>query len=148
EEAATCAAPLTPQADDASPPGAERRTWVRYLSRLQGNCRPVGRNKTVDYWPGRLRDISTGGTRLLMGRRFEPGTLLALELPVAAGEQPRLLLARVVRVVNEGLGEWSHGCSFVHQIAEDDLQTLLSEDPVAPPSLCPPSSRAVVSTGP
>jgi hypothetical protein len=43
-----------------------------------------------------VRDISSEGIGLLLGRRFEPGAMLSIELTDAHVERPRLLLARVV----------------------------------------------------
>src|SRR5262249_13524870 len=46
---------------------------------LEAFCRSVAAVKD-DPWPARVRDLSTGSIGLHLTRRFEPGTLLVIEL--------------------------------------------------------------------
>ena len=76
-------------------------------------------------WPGVVRDVSAGGLGVVLARRFEPGTVLTVELEGGLRKQTRLLLAKVVRVQSEGLGHWKHGCQFVAPSEDDPLVTLV-----------------------
>ena len=60
---------------------------------------------------GEVRDISTGGLCLVLGRRFEPGAGLAIEVPDAEGGSSTLL-AKVVHVRTDGAGSWALGCAW------------------------------------
>jgi CheY-like chemotaxis protein len=121
---ATIAGPVLLHADTAAPPANERRSGVRYLCRLEGACHPVGHFRPEEWWPGMLRDISVVGGRLLLPRRFEVGTLLAIELPDAEGEYTRSLLARVGRVTKAPEGKWELGANFATRLAEEELRAL------------------------
>ena len=78
----------------AEPSGADRRAAIRYSSSeeylsLENSCRPLTapRNETWQAW---VRDFSTGGIGLAVTRRFEPGTLLTVELQDMSQQQTRL----------------------------------------------------------
>jgi hypothetical protein len=62
---------------------------------------------------------------LLLARRFEPGTDLAVELAAGADDPPRLFPVTVVRVARERGGHWVHGCTFPTPLAHADLTLLL-----------------------
>jgi CheY-like chemotaxis protein len=110
----------------ADAPETERRAQVRYLCHLQHACRPADRGASNEIWLGRIRDISVSGLRVFLGRRFEPGTLLTIEIPGADREDTRRLLARVVRATAESEGQWGLGCSFISDLSEAALQSLLA----------------------
>jgi len=110
----------------AQPPGDERRAFVRYRCGRSTSCQPVRQGGLGERWQGQLQDVSAGGLKLVLGRRFEPGSLLCVEPADADGDPSHSLLARVVRVVRESGGQWSHGCAFPRPLAEDDLKSLIS----------------------
>jgi hypothetical protein len=72
-----------------------------------------------------VEDVSRGGLRLLLDRRFEAGTLLRVEVELAK-ETLLPLLARVVNLVNRPDGTWVVGCSLAKELTEDELQVLLA----------------------
>jgi PilZ domain len=74
--------------------------------------------------PGRVKDISAGGIGVLVGRRFTPGAVLAVELPATARAAPRLLLARVIHATPEAGGGWHVGCGLVYPSLGDDPAAL------------------------
>jgi hypothetical protein len=76
-------------------------------------------------WLGMVQEVSRGGLRLLLNRRFEAGTLLQVELQGRQGGSPGQLLVRVVRVTPEASQWWVLGCAFVGEISEDEVQLLL-----------------------
>jgi hypothetical protein len=76
-------------------------------------------------WPVTIRDICSGGFQLLLSRRFEPGTLLVVDIHDSQGQATRMVLARVVRVTSLARGRWILGCSFTSPMTQDDLDSLL-----------------------
>jgi hypothetical protein len=78
-----------------------------------------------DPWPARVRDLSTGSIGLLLTRRFEPGTLLVIELEKKALSLSHTLVGRVVHATQNSNGSWQLGCTLANKIAEDDLQALM-----------------------
>lgn len=111
-------------APGAGHPGRERRVWVRYLCNLPTQCQPV-MSKSDACWTGQIQNISRGGINLAVSRRFEPGTLLHIELQAAPGQEVRTVLARVVHATLRKPGAWSLGCAFPWELGEDDLRALL-----------------------
>ncbi len=76
------AAPLLPTAaPDAAPTlsGSERRRAFRFPADLAATCRPL--QSGPNSWAAVIQDISGTGVRLRLARRFEPGSVLALEVP-------------------------------------------------------------------
>jgi hypothetical protein len=106
--------PVAPQRQT----GVERRTSVRYPCNLETACAPVAAESGAS-WGALIRDVSLGGVSLLLNRRFEPGTLLRVELR-DADETERTLFVRVVYVGKKGSG-WQHGCAFTRNLSEDEL---------------------------
>ena len=91
---------------------------------LEAFCRSVAAVKD-DPWPARVRDLSSGSIGLLLTRRFEPGTLLVIELEKKAASLSHTLVGRVVHATQYSAGGWMVGCTLANKIAEDDLQALL-----------------------
>jgi hypothetical protein len=91
---------------------------------LEAFCRSVAAVKD-DPWPARVRDLSAGSIGLLLTRRFEPGTLLVIELERKTHSLTHTLVARVVHATAQNGGGWMVGCTLANRIAEDDLQALL-----------------------
>jgi hypothetical protein len=116
--------PKAPAAPGCAPkrPGVERRASVRYPCGLASSCHTIT-SRREDAWTATVKDISRTGIGLLLGRRFEPGMILAVELPVEG--VPQLLLARVMHARSEGEGVWLIGCELVNPLAEDELKALL-----------------------
>ncbi len=110
----------------AEPPESENRAFVRYRCGISASCQPLGQLGLGPRWHGQLLDISAGGTRLLLGRRFEPGTVLLIDPVDLAGDPSQSFVARVVRVAQDSSGQWSHGCVFSRPVAENDLRSFLS----------------------
>ena len=101
----------------------ERRLEVRFPSRLKGACRAVGGDQDVS-WMAQVKDISASGIGLLLPRRFERGTVLAVEWPQPKANRPRRLLLRVVRVQALSRGQWLVGCTFASRLSEDEVEDL------------------------
>jgi hypothetical protein len=116
--------PKAPPAPACAPKqsGAERRAAVRYPCGLASSCHTIT-SRREDAWTATVKDISLTGIGLLLGRRFEPGILLAVEVPAEGA--PQLLLARVMHTRPHGEGVWLIGCELVNPLAEDELKALL-----------------------
>jgi hypothetical protein len=113
----------------AKPSGAERRASVRYPCSEENfssdnSCRPITARKN-EAWAATVRDLSTGGVGIVVNRRFEPGTLLSVELQDSEQTVNRNLLVRVVRVLEQGEGRWLLGCAFTNKLSDADLLTLM-----------------------
>jgi len=110
--------PVAPQ--PSAPPAAsavERRAFVRHFCDI---------GAVIDAWPARIQDISRGGVKVVVSRRFEVGTVLKLEVPIAGEENLHMILARVVRVIQEPTGSWCLGCAFVQEISQEEVEELLT----------------------
>jgi hypothetical protein len=113
------AAPPRPQQE-----GPERRASVRTTCRLEGVCRPLA-GAGGSSWPAEIRDLSAGGVGLLLGRRFERGTNLLVEVRPRRREAQRTLLARVVPVEPSAGQGWSVGCQLTQGFSGEELMELL-----------------------
>jgi hypothetical protein len=109
--------------------GADRRASVRYPCdpdsfSADNSCRPVTAPKK-ESWSAVVRDVSTGGIGIVINRRFEPGTLLTVDLEDAERTARRSLLVRVMRITQENSSAWMHGCAFTHKMSESELLDLM-----------------------
>ena len=112
-------------------PGSEdRRGWVRHVCGLKGDCQPMAFLSTGGRWPIRAKDISHGGVALLVSRRFEPNTLLAVELQDTEAQTITLPLARVQRAEKAG-NLWLLGCAWVSALDVSALENLLGAIPMS-----------------
>jgi hypothetical protein len=109
----------------------ERRAAKRHACRFEGQCKPVGNLHNSSSWPVTLQDISQGGFQLVMSRRFEPGTLLVVEVNAPQQDSPRMFLGRVVRVTMPAKGRWVLGCALSAPLAKEDLAILVKIRPAA-----------------
>jgi hypothetical protein len=106
----------------------ERRVWARQATNIDGICQPVAVETATEPetgWPGTIIDVSRGGIGLHLERRFLPGTLLIIELPSTEHEPARFLQVDVIRSTPHSDGGWIHGCKFLVELEEKDLQTLV-----------------------
>ncbi len=106
--------------------GDECRVTERFPCDVAASCQPPSAWRSGGReWPARIRDLSTGGLCLVLGRRFEPGAGLAVEAPAVDDGSPSTLLVRVVNVRAVGPGSWALGCAFVSPLSEEELQGLV-----------------------
>jgi PilZ domain-containing protein len=121
------------EAVDGPDASSERRTHLRHACQLNSLCRPAGRHQTGHSWKGYIEDVSIEGLKLNLNRRFEPGTLLAVEVNVTKEELvhvyhsaiSRFFLAKVVRVLRRRDRKWTLGCTLVKKFNDEDLDTLV-----------------------
>jgi hypothetical protein len=110
--------------DSGNPSGAERRAAVRYVSDLDTSCTPPSRVSEGN-WSAKVKDISTTGINLVLGRRFEPGTTLVLELQNANEGVSCTMLVQVRRIHESSPKKWSTGCAFLRRLTDLELKGLL-----------------------
>jgi serine/threonine protein kinase len=104
--------------------GKEHRKAERYKSGQEGRCLPLAGHEE-DQWTASLNDVSLTGVSLIVGRRFELGSLLTLWLPPLGDLVSGKLIVRVVRRESRPGRKWLLGCEFTHKISEEELQLLL-----------------------
>ena len=102
------------------------RVYERQSCELPVACQPAAAfGRELTRWSGTIRDVSQGGLRLILERRFEPGTGLAIELPEESSGETRTVLLKGVHVKRQLDGYWSLGCQFVSELSDDEIQRLL-----------------------
>jgi serine/threonine protein kinase len=121
----------TPKPDVRSPEAAadNRRGCVRYAvgvgSRGTINTSIFDAADAREEWPLVVQDVSASGVGLLLARRCEPGTELAVEVSAGADGEVRSVPVRVVRVRKDHYGHWTHGCAFLVPLGDAELSALL-----------------------
>jgi hypothetical protein len=119
---------------ESTSPNRERRAWVRYPTSQEVCCQPIAASTAGEReigWVERVCDISSGGLVLAMRRRFEPGSLLIIELPGKAKGHVRPTPVRVVHARLAGKRQHAVGCGFIAPLSEEELERLLAgERPV------------------
>jgi hypothetical protein len=110
-------------------PGApavpDRRTSERLASDLLIACHPLALPKKHSL-PALLRDVSSNGLSLVLRYRFEPGTLLVIDLDGASADGAAPLLGRVVHASAHGDGRWVLGCALRRPLTAKQLQECAS----------------------
>jgi hypothetical protein len=84
-----------------------------------------------------IQNVSSTGIGLVLGRRFEPGTTLSVELP---GTDRRPLLARVVQVQRQPDGRWLLGCTLASRLSEEEVEQMRGQPAEELPAPCEPVS--------
>ena len=103
-------------------PRPDCRLDERHPCDLPAACQPSSAWADQELqWTASVRDVSLGGVRLRLRRRFEAGAGLVIELPGGGTK----VLARVVHVQGQEDGSWVLGCSFAGRLGEDELNALL-----------------------
>jgi PilZ domain len=118
----------SPRLDPAPAPsgyrGNERRAWTRYPTHLETFCRQaVGGPEMC--WSGIIENLSRGGIKLIMHRRFEPGALLKVDVPLPVEQPTPYLISRVIYATLQPNGSWALGCAFTEELDEDYMWTIL-----------------------
>jgi hypothetical protein len=143
-----------PVSDNQPGPRVQCRVYERHTCGLPTTCHPTSTwgNKEAR-WRATIEDISVGGILLLLGRRFEPGAGLAIEIPGQEGEEPYTVLAKVIHAKSRGDGSWAVGSKFISELSDEELERLLgttgtsqhsSPAPEAQPEPVAPSQLAGV----
>jgi hypothetical protein len=114
-------------------PPIECRVYPRLSCEVATSCQPTSAwGRKDSRWSATISDVSPGGIRLIVRRRFEAGAGLGIELPGRDGEEPYTVLAKVIHVQPLPDGSWALGCKFISELSEDELQNLASSRPLSP----------------
>jgi PilZ domain len=130
------------------PSAQECRVYERQPCDVPTECRPAAAYKEAT-WSATIRNISIGGIRLVIKRRFEPGTCLAVELP--GNDDAYRVLAKVVYTQAAEAGSWAHGCRFISELSEGEVERLLKAIPGAtrgPAEIVPPAEGSATAVNP
>jgi serine/threonine protein kinase len=103
---------------------SNRRAAKRFPSQMQGFCETV-QGKKGGCWEVLIQDVSADGVGLVVSRRFEPRTVLLLELNPTAESPGRRLLVRVVRSTPLQRRRWLLGCDFGVRLNDEEVRSLL-----------------------
>jgi serine/threonine protein kinase len=114
----------------AGNPGPERRASVRYPCSLPTQCNRSssiheGETEPQDCWEATVQDLSAEGIGILVNRRFEPGTILTVDLRNSKQGFQRSMELRVIHVRRAARGSWFHGCIFAEPLSKLELRKLL-----------------------
>jgi hypothetical protein len=110
----------------------ECRVYERHSCGVAFRCQPAAMlGKDDRKWSGTIADASIGGVGLILERRFEKGTGLAIELPGHDKNDSDVVLAKVMHVSRRSDNTWMMGCQFLSELSEDELQRLLFRSPQA-----------------
>jgi|SRR5208282_5226295 len=112
------------QANRSAATSIERRAAVRYACDLDSSCRRITTGEK-DFWGAKILNISAMGIGLLIGRRFELGTLLGIELQGARDNSLHQVMVRVANVRSEGARQWILGCAFTTPLTDEEVEALL-----------------------
>jgi hypothetical protein len=120
-------------------PGVDRhslncRIYERLPCSLPTTCKPASSAAEEMSWSATISDISQGGVRINLQRRFEKGTGLAIELPGKNPGETSVGFVRVVHLRRLEDGAWSLGCQFISALSEDELENALTVAHQEPPS--------------
>jgi serine/threonine protein kinase len=111
-------------------PDKERRAAVRYECALQTSC-AINPSLFVDdaEWQtldgAQVRNLSVTGIGLVLARRFEPGTVLSVDLSSSDGQVKRTVEMRVVRVSRTGGSSWYLAGTLAKRLTKEELRRLL-----------------------
>jgi hypothetical protein len=127
---------------------ADRRLCVRHVADVETVCQPVASWTTEQLkWQARIRDVSCTGIALVLSRRFERGTGLAIEVPGSEPDSSHTIFARIARVIEEPDGSWLVGCAFVSELSDEELRALIravpAQEDVLPGASVPVAAPAV-----
>jgi hypothetical protein len=121
-------AAAAPNNDPSPKPTVECRVFERHPCELPGRCQPAASlgQGAEPPWSATVVDISRGGIRLQIRRRFERGSILTFELTGVSARQCCTAVGKVVHVRTHADGEWVMGCQFCAPLSDEELKGLLS----------------------
>ena len=116
-----------PQPSPVQRPSVECRLYERKPCAVPTSCQPASVSEMHESrWSATIVDMSQGGVRIVLKRRFEKGTALAVELPGTETRKPSVVFVKVIHLKSQGNGEWALGCKLISELSEEELQGLLN----------------------
>lgn len=102
----------------------DRRASTRYPCNLATSCR-LAALVPGDVFPGRVRNVSSGGISLVLSRPFDSGTDLTVELRSNFRHFSRTVRVHICYCIEHPSGDWIVGASFAEPLAEEEVRLLL-----------------------
>jgi PilZ domain len=102
-------------------PIGERRSSQRLPHQRKALCQAQASDKNDPWLLGTSQDISLAGVGLILHRRFDPGTLVTIELERPKRDSWESLPARVIHATSQPDGNWKLGCALVTALSEEEL---------------------------
>jgi serine/threonine protein kinase len=111
-------------------PEKERRAAVRFGCALATSATinlsfHPGVTDCQTSWEAKVCDLSVTGIGLLLTRRFEPGSILTVDLTSSSGDTRRTREIYVVRVSPVDGGQWFLGATMTEKLTREELRRLL-----------------------
>lgn len=100
----------------------ERRAFRRHPYQRKAVCQPQAGPHDDVWMMGASQDISLAGIGFILHRRFDPGTLLTVDLERPKRDSWGTLHARVMHHTLQTDGNWMIGCALVPALSEDELK--------------------------
>lgn len=119
---------LPSPASDRSHSSIDCRVYERKACEVPTTCQPAIADDSEPRWEATITDISQGGVRLNLHRRFERGAALAIELPGDGKRESTVVLVKVVHIRAQADGTWGHGCKFLNDLSADDVHRLVTAE--------------------
>ncbi len=104
----------------------DRRATVRFPCNLKNTC-GLPEADPAARWPAEVQDLSCTGIRLLVHCRFEPRSMLVIELPISDSGSSEPILAKVVHVKRQGPDSWMVGCVFRRLLHAEEVEAVLRQ---------------------
>jgi hypothetical protein len=113
----------------------DRRVWERFAVRQEAYCRPISPVPEAVRWLARVEDVSADGARLV-SRRFEPRSLVVVELHDRKTVTSLTLLGRVVWVKCYRDSLWTLGLRWTRRLSAMEVAPFAqgSGEPKVPPT--------------
>jgi hypothetical protein len=105
-------------------PAEERRGRFRHVCVDPAGMRVLA-SLGADLWTAPIQNISPHGMAIVLDRRVDPGTLVAVELLNRNRNFWHLKLLRVVHVTPRHDERWIVGSAFLKQFTDDEFTSLL-----------------------
>jgi serine/threonine protein kinase len=125
----TVSVPTRPRAATKRP-DKDRRCAVRYDCALPISC-TINLSLHDDdtevqaHWDAKVVNLSVTGIGVVLSRRFEPRTVLTMDLTSSDGQVKRSVQMRVVRVERVDQLNWFLGGTLTEKLPREELRTLL-----------------------
>ncbi len=108
----------------SKPAGRDRRGGHRFPS-LDTSARIVAAVGD-DFCLAKIRNISPGGVSLVVGRNFEQGSILTIDLiETKTNRFSRSIQIEVRYTTEHPNGDWILGCMFLEPLTDEEVQTFL-----------------------
>lgn len=105
---------------------SDRRIWHRYPSRKEIRWQLAAR-EDEPYGHAQACDISRGGLKLMLARKFDRGTMLRIRTVKEGPEKWSLAIAEIRYAIPTPEGKWMMGCAFQQELSEIELLNWLKD---------------------